>query len=73
MTFFGRADPLSIQRQSAKNRANKHGAKLHSEPRADRGTDRSGRNPVQTQYVSTAPVTLPTLKWLQEWKDREGV
>jgi hypothetical protein len=73
MTFFGRADPLSIQKQSAKNRANKYAAKREPEPRVDRGTDRAGRNPVQTQYVSTAPVTLPTLKWLQEWKDREGV
>ena len=56
-----------------RDRANKYAAKREPEPRVDRGTDRAGRNPVQTQYVSTAPVTLPTLKWLQEWKDREGV
>ena len=73
MTFFGRADPLSIQKQSAKNRANKHAVKQDPEPRADRGIDRAGRNPVQTQYVSTAPVTLPTLKWLEDWKCRERV
>jgi hypothetical protein len=73
MTFFGRADPLSIQRQSAKNRANKHAVKQDPEPRADRGIDRAGRNPVQTQYVSTAPVTLSTLKWLEDWKRRERV
>jgi hypothetical protein len=59
MTFFGRANPLSVQ-----NWANRNGPKTDPEP-----APRPGRSPPKQQYTSYAAITLPKLRFLGQQPD----